>query len=60
MVNIQYMNTMHLNKFLMSTSLLRLLPSEMVVMVANYLDVSSYLAFASSSTTLMGILYSER
>ena len=36
------------------------LSNEMVVMVANYLDVSSYLAFASSSTTLMGILYSER
>ena len=42
-----------------STNLLSLTP-EMVAMVASYLDVSSYLALASSSTALIGILVSER
>ena len=43
----------------MGKSLLSLTP-ELVVMVASYLDVSSYLAFASSSSALIGILVSER
>ena len=40
-------------------SLLSLLPPEMVVMVASHLDVSSYLALASSSTALLDILVSQ-
>ena len=40
-------------------SLLSLLPPEMVVMVASHLDVSSYLALASSSKALLNILLSQ-
>ena len=40
-------------------SLLTLLPPEMVVMVASHLDVSSYLALASSSKALLNILLSQ-
>ena len=42
-----------------ATSALNLLPPEMVVMVASHLDVSSYLALASSSTDLLEILVSQ-
>ena len=42
----------------MSTSLLSL-PPELVVMVASYLDVSSYLALAASSNALLDILVSQ-
>ena len=42
-----------------TTSMLSLLPPEMVVMVASHLNVSSYLALASSSTALLDILLSQ-
>ena len=49
-------NTLMTNS--MSTSLLSL-PPELVVMVASYLDVSSYLALAASSNALLDILVSQ-
>ena len=39
--------------------LLTSLPTELLVMLASYLDVSSYLAFASSSTNFLDILISK-
>ena len=42
-----------------TNSLLTLLPPEMVVMVASHLNVSSYLALASSSKALLDILLSQ-
>ena len=44
---------------LMTNPSLLCLPLELVVMVASYLDVSSYLALASSSNALLGILVSQ-
>ena len=42
----------------MSTTLLSL-PPELVVMVASYLDVSSYIALAYSSNALLDIIVSQ-
>ena len=44
---------------MMSKNLLTLLPAELVVMVASYLDVSSYLNLASSSTSILSVLGSK-
>ena len=46
------------NNMMTNPSLL-CLPLELVVMVASYLDVSSYLALASSSDALLDILISQ-
>ena len=43
----------------MSKNFLSLLPAELVVMVASYLDVSSYLNLASSSTNILSVLGSK-
>ena len=44
---------------LMTSPSLLCLPHELVVMVASYLEVSSYLALASSSNALLDILLSQ-
>ena len=43
----------------MASASLHSQPSELMVMVASNLDISSYLAMASSSTTLLDVLLSE-
>ena len=45
---------------LMTNASLPCLPPELLVMLASYLDISSYLALASSSNALLHILLSQR
>ena len=49
---------MERSRWMASTSL-HSLPPELMVMVAANLDISSYLAMASSSTTILDVLLSE-
>ena len=49
---------MERSRWMASTSL-HSLPSELMVMVASHLDISSYLAMASSSTIILDVLLSE-